>query len=234
MSEIIVPENFYQQRIESLSAILISLNKRKNWLGWLRLFIFIIGAAVLYITWPLALWASLLIIFFILIPFLIVLNKDFSNRDAISHHERLLELNKQEVLHLQHQFSHEPDGDEFFDEEDSYAGDLDIFGRSSMYQYINRSCSQQGNKLLANWLMNAAVEAGNFIPTKSGSGIKPANRLATGTTGPQQYFCNKFRRTGGHSILAERNKFIRTGIILANHTVSRTRFSDYISNVLFV
>jgi len=158
MSEIIVPENFYQQRIESLSAILISLNKRKNWLGWLRLFIFIVGAAVLYITWPLALWASLLIIFFILIPFLIVLNKDLSNRDAISHHERLLELNKQEVLHLQHQFSHEPDGDEFFDEEDSYAGDLDIFGRSSMYQYINRTCSQQGNKLLANWLMNAALE----------------------------------------------------------------------------
>lgn len=91
-----------------------------------------------------------------LLFFLIVLNKDLSNRDLISHHERLLELNKQEVLHLQHQFSHEPDGDEFFDEEDSYAGDLDIFGRSSMYQYINRTCSQQGNKLLANWLMNAA------------------------------------------------------------------------------
>jgi MutS domain V len=158
MSEIIVPENFYQQRIESLSAILISLNKRKNWLGWLRLLIVGAGAAVLYFLWPLALWASLLISIITVVLFLIVLNLDLSNRDSISHHERLLELNKQEVLHLQHQFSQKPDGHEFFDEEDSFAGDLDIFGRSSMYQYINRSCSQQGNKILSNWLMNAAVE----------------------------------------------------------------------------
>ncbi|MGL6266742.1 MAG: hypothetical protein ACRC2O_02410, partial [Chitinophagaceae bacterium] len=88
--------------------------------------------------------------------FLIILNLDLTNREAISHHERLLELNNQEVLHLQHQFSKQPDGHEFFDDEDSYAGDLDIFGRSSVYQYINRSGSQQGNKLLANWLMNPA------------------------------------------------------------------------------
>ena len=74
--------------------------------------------------------------------FLIVLNKDFSNGGFDQSCERLLELNKQEV-YLQHQFSHEPDGEEFFDEEDSYAGDLDIFGRSSMYQYINRTCSSK-------------------------------------------------------------------------------------------
>ena len=37
-----------------------------------------------------------------------------------------------------------------------YAGDLDIFGRSSVYQYINRTCSQQGNQMLAHWLLNAA------------------------------------------------------------------------------
>jgi MutS domain V len=159
MDEISNPKSFYQHRIESLLETLKSLNKRKNRLGWLRLFIVLTGASILYITWPLTLWASLLIIFITLVLFLIVLNKDLSNRDSISHHERLLELNRQEVLHLQHQFSHQPDGHEFFDDEDTYAGDLDIFGRSSLYQYINRTCSQQGNKMLANWLMNAGKEA---------------------------------------------------------------------------
>ncbi len=159
MAEISNPESFYQHRIENLSETLKSLNKRKNWLGWLRLCIVLTGVVVLYIIWPLTLWASLVIIFITVVLFLFVLNKDLSNRDSISHHERLIEFNKQEVLHLQHQFSHQPDGHEYFSEEDTYAGDLDIFGRSSLYQYINRTCSQQGNKLLANWLMNAGKEA---------------------------------------------------------------------------
>jgi len=156
MSENILPAVFYQQRIDALSQTLAILNKRKSFHGWLRLLIVCTGAASIYFTSPNPLWINVLLVACTSVIFLIVLKKDLSNRDSISHHEHLLEINKQEVRYLNHQFAHQKDGSSFLEDESSYAGDLDIFGRSSVYQYINRTCSQQGNQLLAQWLLNAA------------------------------------------------------------------------------
>ena len=156
MSENTLPAVFYQQRIDALSQTLAILNKRKTYHGWLRLLIVFAGAAALYFTSPNPLWVNVLLVICTGVLFLIVLKKDLSNRDSISHHEHLLEINKQEVLYLNHQFAHQKDGSAFLEDDSSYAGDLDIFGRSSVYQYINRTCSQQGNQLLAHWLLNAA------------------------------------------------------------------------------
>ena len=165
MSENILPAVFYQQRIDALSQTLARLNKRKNYHGWLRLLIVCAGAAVLYFTSPNPLWVNVLLVACTGVIFLIVLKKDLSNRDSISHHEHLLEINKQEIRYLNHQFAHQKDGSAFLEDDSSYAGDLDIFGRSSVYQYINRTCSQQGNQLLANWLLNAA-DARRFLLDK--------------------------------------------------------------------
>ena len=156
MSEITLPAVFYQQRIDALSQTLAILNKRKTFHGWLRLLIVCAGAIALYATSPNLLWVNVFLVACTGVLFLIVLKKDLSNRDSISHHEQLLEINKQEMLYLNHQFAHQKDGSAFLEDESSYAGDLDIFGRSSVYQYINRTCSQQGNQLLAHWLLNAA------------------------------------------------------------------------------
>jgi hypothetical protein len=37
-----------------------------------------------------------------------------------------------------------------------YANDLDIFGKASLYQYTNRTSSEQGHHLFAGWLLHAA------------------------------------------------------------------------------
>ena len=188
MSEIILPENYYQQRINQLTNALSLLKKRKTQLGWLRLLIVFSGAAILYFLWPATLGTSVLVIFFTLVVFLIVLQKDFINRDAIIHHEKLIEINQQEILYLQHRFAHQKDGAEFIQEDLSYAGDLDIFGRSSVYQMINRTTSQQGNQLLAHWLMHAADAGEIHRKTKCCEGTKRKYKMATGTSGLWQYF----------------------------------------------
>ena len=156
MSENTLPAVFYQQRIDALSQTLAILNKRKTFHGWLRLLIVCAGSAAFYLTSPNPLWVNVLLVACTGVLFLIVLKKDLSNRDSISHHEHLLEINKQEMLYLNHQFAHQKDGSAFIEDDSSYAGDLDIFGRSSVYQFINRTSSQQGNQLLARWLLNAA------------------------------------------------------------------------------
>ena len=113
MSENILPAAFYQQRIDSLSQTLAILNKRKIFHGWLRLLIFFAGVAAMYFTSPNPLWVNVSLIAGTGVLFLFVLKKDLSNRDSISHHQHLLEINKQELLYLNHQFADQKDGSAF-------------------------------------------------------------------------------------------------------------------------
>lgn len=57
---------------------------------------------------------------------------------------------------MDHRFSTLPDGQQLKPENHAYANDLDIFGKASIYQYINRTVSEQGNRTLAVWLLNPA------------------------------------------------------------------------------
>ncbi|MGL6269062.1 MAG: hypothetical protein ACRC2O_14110, partial [Chitinophagaceae bacterium] len=83
MEDITNPEIFYRQRINNLADNLIFLNDRKKWLGWLRLLIVVAGAAGIYFSWSNILWQSLTIIFITVTIFLIILNLDLTNREAI-------------------------------------------------------------------------------------------------------------------------------------------------------
>jgi hypothetical protein len=49
-----------------------------------------------------------------------------------------------------------PDGSWFADDKHHYTADLDIFGKSSLFQLINRSATLNGNIKLANWLLAPA------------------------------------------------------------------------------
>lgn len=147
-----LPEQFYQQQIKSLGEELTILLKRKSRLGWLRLVVLLVTA---FTCWQL-LVASLFIVFLVfvtgLILFLYVVKKDLVNNDLIEHKERLLHINKEELNYLNYQYTHQKDGASFYKEDHAYAGDLDLFGRASVYQFINRTTSEQGNKRLAQWL----------------------------------------------------------------------------------
>ena len=160
MAGTITPELFYRKQIEDLKSHLNSLLKQKQLLGWLR---FGILAATGLLIWMFAAYGIFLAAAIFstgLAVFLFAVRKDLANKEAIHHHERLISINEQELLYLQHNYTHQKDGAAFYKDEHPYAGDLDIFGRASLYQYINRTSSQQGNQRLADWLLapsNAAT-----------------------------------------------------------------------------
>lgn len=160
MAGTVTPELFYRKRIENLKTHLNSLLKQKQLLGWIR---FGILAATGLVVWMFAAYGIFLAAAIFstgLAIFLFAVRKDLANKEAIHHHERLISINEQELLYLQHSYTHQKDGEAFYKDEHPYAGDLDIFGRASLYQYINRTASQQGNQRLADWLLapsNAAT-----------------------------------------------------------------------------
>lgn len=159
MAETIKPELSYRQRISDLNIKLNTLLKRKQLLGWARFGVLAMAVLLIWLVSSYGIFVSAVIFFIGLAIFLFAVRKDLVNKEAISHHERLIAINEQELLYLQHKYTHQKDGSEFYKDEHPYAGDLDIFGRASLYQYINRSHSQQGNQLLADWLRAPATPA---------------------------------------------------------------------------
>lgn len=159
MAETIKPELSYRQRISDLNIKLNTLLKRKQLLGWARFGILAMVVLLIWLVSSYGIFVSAVIFFIGLAIFLFAVRKDLANKEAISHHERLIAINEQELLYLQHKYTHQKDGSEFYKDAHPYAGDLDIFGRASLYQYINRTHSQQGNQLLADWLLAPATPA---------------------------------------------------------------------------
>jgi DNA mismatch repair ATPase MutS len=150
------PLEIYQQQIANHKIELKKLENRGVLFGWLRFLS--IGLAFLSIWW---IWKSGT---FILLPvtvlfvgtFLYILAKHLANNTAIGNLQRLIQISETEKQVLAHHFTHLPDGSQLEPENHEYANDLDIFGRASLFQYINRCTSEQGNKLFANWLLNPA------------------------------------------------------------------------------
>lgn len=87
-----------------------------------------------------------------LLPFILLIkyhNRLFHRKDYL---EKKAEVNRQELAALDYDTSCFDGGEEFADPAHLYAYDLDVFGTHSLFQYINRTCTEPGRRLLADWL----------------------------------------------------------------------------------
>ena len=150
------PEKIYKEHLASLDHQLTHLLKKKNQLAWLR-FISLVAAGIApwqlwSVNWVVALIVSILL-FALFLRFVIM---DIDNRESIENTKRLIEINKEEIDILNHHFTKRFDGQIFQPGHHDYANDLDLFGKASLYQYVNRTHSGQGNELFSEWLLSPA------------------------------------------------------------------------------
>ena len=118
----------------------------------LRLLLFVAGVAgIIYFraeSWTTIGGIALLT----LLPFLLFIkrhNRLFHRKEYL---EKKIEINDQELAALDYDTSAFDDGEEFTDAAHLYTFDLDVFGPHSLFQYINRTCTQPGKQRLAAWL----------------------------------------------------------------------------------
>lgn len=150
------PKHIYTDTVKQLTNQLGQLTKTKTTLAWLRLISFLAAVVLLWLLWPQGLPVALAVFAIVFAGFLFIVSKDLTNKAAIDNSLLLLRINKEELSFLDHQYTGFPDGSNLKPALHHYANDLDIFGRASLYQYINRTTSQQGNQLLATWLLTPA------------------------------------------------------------------------------
>jgi len=97
-----------------------------------------------------------------LVLFLFMVKRYNYQKDLRNLNTRIRDLNLLENACLDHQFRDRPDGMEFADPSHPWSHDLDLFGRGSLYQYLNRSSTLKGSRLLAAFLTKEPESPGEI------------------------------------------------------------------------
>ncbi len=145
--------SFYTGRINNFSKQCVDLQKQNRNLSFLRLFS-AVGAFVSFYAIvsysPLIASTVAITLVFSLIYFVRRYNRNSKN---IKRLKALIKINENEVSCLQTRHSSLfYNGQEYLEANHSYASDLDVFGKHSLFQLINRSVTKTGNNTLAGWL----------------------------------------------------------------------------------
>lgn len=152
------PKQEFQRLYEKYRNEQQKLSKKTGRLAWARLIIFLTGFGAVYAST----FFSLPVLFIVLITFI----TGFL-RVVYLHHkvtlkkqekERLIQINENEMKALEHDFSTFEDGHEFQDSAHDFSSDLNIFGKNSVFQIINRCVTGNGRHILADWFINPSPD----------------------------------------------------------------------------
>lgn len=145
-------KSVYQRIEDEARCELNKVQQQIYRISTLRLLLFVAGiAGIIYFrteSWSVLTGIALVT----LLPFILLIkyhNRLFHRKDYL---EKKAEVNRQELAALDYDTSCFDGGEEFADPAHLYAYDLDVFGTHSLFQYINRTCTEPGRRLLADWL----------------------------------------------------------------------------------
>lgn len=142
----------YRERITHLQQKLAVRVKNKKRLGSVRLVSFLAAILLFFIFLSInGLLASVCAVVLIIV-FAIVTKKDIENTKKLRFIEQLIQINKEELKALEGDILSFNSGVEFMDNEHPYTGDLDIFGKHSIFQMLNRTTTGRSAEKLAGWL----------------------------------------------------------------------------------
>ena len=145
----IKPIEFYTQQKVALEQEASILKKKSVNLSIFRFAVFLATAFLVYLTF--GSYPDVFIIAFLglsLFGFLVLKHLNLSRKRNII--DEKIKINKTEISVLNRDFYHLETGEEFVDPTHFYSNDIDLFGKGSFFQYINRTKTNDGKVVLAN------------------------------------------------------------------------------------
>ncbi len=142
------PLEFYISEKQLFEQKLSSLKKKLATSSTLRLLVFLSTAFGIYFFFgETKIMATIAIIGFILFLYLISKHTDLQyKRDLV---KSLIKINQTEINVLNRDYVELDEGNEFVEPTHFYSYDIDLFGRGSFFQYINRTVTSEGKNELA-------------------------------------------------------------------------------------
>jgi hypothetical protein len=142
-----------------------------------RLFSFLGGLAVALFVFSENKPVGFLLIISVIILFLYLLKLYSEHSYRKEFFGNLAKINSDEGDAISGNYSHFEAGDQYTDTAHDFSYDIDLFGKSSVFQYLNRTVTGYGRDLLAGWLADPYILAPNLTPRQEA--IKELSRKIT-------------------------------------------------------
>jgi len=144
--------NKYIQASEKFSLLEAREDKRLLYLSVARFLSFTGGLALIWFVFSVSKIAAYLLIPALIILFfwLLKLYSDHTRKKEIL--GNLAKINRDEAGALSGDYSQFESGDAFINPDHNFSFDVDLFGKSSLFQYLNRTVTGHGREILAGWL----------------------------------------------------------------------------------
>lgn len=133
------------------------LERQINVYSFLRLFSLVLALILFYqcIKYD-QIWLSILTVLLFIFGFSWLVSKQSAFQKLKTYFIALADVHANEIDSIHRKASLYSDGSDFVDDLHPYSSDLDIFGKSSLFELLNRCSTASGNAILANWLLKPA------------------------------------------------------------------------------
>ncbi|MDO5978454.1 MutS-related protein [Flavivirga spongiicola] len=152
------PKSYYKQHSEKYKSEVQRLFKKMTALSMLRLLVFFITGFGIYFMFHY--WQAAVVIAIVGIAvFVYLLSKYTDIKSQRSFNKALAEINEAEIKIASGDFHGRDKGLQFQDPNHFYSLDIDLFGRGSFFQFVNRTTIKEGTQKLADALKANDVNA---------------------------------------------------------------------------
>ena len=151
------PRTFYNSQINRYNTHLKKASQKLAFSSLLRLTVFLAMAFLVYFFFGniTAVVATILIGIAI---FLVLVSRHSDLKYERDKNRELIRINETELSILERNFRELPTGSEFEDPEHPFSQDIDLFGSSSFFQYMNRTALVEGKQQLADLLLSNNID----------------------------------------------------------------------------
>lgn len=151
------PNTFYKAQLVKHKSEVKRAKKRLVRLSFIRLLVFVITGFGIYFSYN-QVQITITIGILGIAVFLGLLKKYGKLKSEKQLSEALVRINKEEIDVASGDFHNRERGLEFQDPKHFYSLDIDLFGKGSFFQYINRTIINEGSKALANALTKNSIK----------------------------------------------------------------------------
>lgn len=152
------PNTFYKEQLELNQIEAKRLFKQMSLLSLLRLAVFVLTVFCIYITfnqWQIAAGSAILGSAI----FLFLLSKYTDLKSRRAQHKRLVLINEDELKIGKGDFHNRADGSQFQNSKHYYSLDIDLFGKGSFFQFMNRTTIKEGTEKLTDFLLSNTISS---------------------------------------------------------------------------
>ncbi|MDR3194444.1 MAG: DNA mismatch repair protein MutS [Tannerella sp.] len=191
MEEVI---RFYESQIAGHTSERERLRKKIHRYGTIRLLLFAGAVATLWLCrdagWTV--WTGVAVAFAVPFVTLMVWHTRLSSRKACA--EAMIQLNTNERRGVDYDFSAFDGAPERADARHAFSPDLDVFGNQSLFQSINRTVTEVGKSLLADWFVQPLTDPAAILRRR-----QAVRELSSKTDFRQRFYVTGIAGNGSRS-----------------------------------